>query len=133
MSDSLHASGDFLRSFSRSRSIQGISGIPSSYGGGFPRLHFFTESLTAFAGYFPFTQAEGQNPIRNPGAWHVASSEVVMLNKSLAKYVRELRKELLENSPVTAPNGPNDRGLQAKPSKKRGNKVNGSASGGQKH
>lgn len=73
MSDSLHASGDFLRSFSRSRSIQGISGIPSSYGGGFPRLHFFTESLAALAGSFRLPKQKGKKPERDLPVFPISS------------------------------------------------------------
>jgi hypothetical protein len=77
--------------------------------------------LAAFAGSFPFTQAEGQIP-----------AEVAMPKKSLVQYVTEIRKEILAKNCQGVQLLPGSDVVQTKPLKASGRQLNGNSSGGQK-
>ena len=66
------------------------------------------------------------------GVYPFLAGEVAMAKKSLARYVSEIRKELLARNCQAAATVSDHASVQAKPVKAGGSKANGDASRGQK-
>jgi hypothetical protein len=86
--------------------------------------------VSAFPLSFRLHQQKAKKAEGKPGVHHFPGGEIAMPKKSLARYVSELREELLaRNCPPTTSTPSNNSGVQLKAANARSEKVNGSGAG----